>query len=68
MINTKNKRMSIDTLPWSVLSPDPDGDIGEADRLQLNWLYSGFSAAGVPFVVPDIDQDLLRLVRLAWKN
>ena len=54
MIDTQNKRRSVVQYAPFTIAPVADGTIGDADREQATWLYSG-----LPPVVPVVSGVLI---------
>jgi hypothetical protein len=61
-IDTRNKRASaiLISLPWRGMQPNPDGTIGDADRAQSAYLYSGIASESA---VEAFDQYVIRVRR-----
>ena len=53
-------------LAMNCLIPDEESSLSDEELVGTTWNFTGILFYTPPFIEPDIDQDLLRLVRLKW--
>ena len=55
-------------LAMNCLIPDAETALSDEELVGATWNFTGILFYTPPFIEPEIDTDLLRLVRLKWRG